>query len=414
MLITEEQLLEKLAQRLCSAERVSVAVAWAGPGHALTQILRFAQDAPNRVRAIVGISGNATYPRALQDLNAKTQLRIPQSYPLFHPKLFLFHRLHETTAWVGSANLTRCGFEQNAELVSEVADDGSFSAWFEQRWAALESDPTETIKRYVQGWRPPAPPVVNRVALGRKVDDQEFGHLLRNVSDWQSFVAALKTANVYWNDKLGVSVDGETSSWLNTANLGNEIIRRESWNDLSKTDYQLLMGIERTEEDGVAGYALLGSMRGAGYAKNVFNSASPGNLAIREKIRAALQPVLSASATNFPQAASDFLDATDDLQGFSGGVATRLLTLARPDLAVTVNNGSREGLAAWSGLSATGISRAPRGPRAASYLSLLDFLALQPWYANPEPSGVYERSLANARAALLDCLVYRDQSEPRT
>lgn len=46
------------------------------------------------------------------------------------------------------------------------------------------------------------------------------------------------------------------------------------------------------------------------------------------------------------------------------------------------------------------------GPRARSYADLLAFLARQDWYSNPTPNGRYEQTLANARGALLDCLVY--------
>lgn len=406
MLITEDRLLDTLEENLASAHRLDVAVAWAGPGKALSLVLDFARKMPEGVRAIVGISGNATYPRALQDLHALTQLRVPDSYPLFHPKLFLFHKKDRVTAWVGSANLTRCGFEQNSELVSEIVDDGSFVRWFEDRWAGLKSDPSEIIKRYTNGWRPPAPPAGKGGATGTEVSDHQFGQLLQKVSDWKSFVDALRIANRYWTAKYGFSVDGESSSWLNTITLGNEIVRRESWKDLSKNDYQLLMGIEVNVEGVTAGYGLLGSMRGAGDAKNVFNEASPQNLKTREKIRVALQPVLQAEAAEFPERAVDFIRTMAGLQGFSGGVATRLLALARPDLAVSVNKGSRNALATWSGLPATSLNKASNGTRASSYGSLLDFLGEQPWYASPEPRGVYERTLANARAALLDSLVY--------
>lgn len=409
MILTTDNLLERLEHNLASTERLDVAVAWAGPGKAVTRVLDFARDNPNRVRLIVGISGNATYPRTLSDLHSLAQLRLPLTYPLFHPKVFIFQQKDRTVAWVGSANLTRCGFEQNSELVSEVIDDGSVARWFEDEWAVLGADPSHAIEQYTSGWRPPAPPAGQEGAAdasGTKVSDQRFGQLLQNVSDWRSFVAALRVANGYWQRRHGFSVDGETSSRLNTITLGNEIVRRESWRDLSKNDYQLLMGIEVKVEGVSSCYGLLGSMRGAGDAKNVFNEASPQNLRTREEIRRALRPVLGATAAEFPEAAVEFIRRTDALQGFSGGVATRLLALARPDLAVTVNNGSRKRLAAWSGLPATALSKPPSGPRAASYGSLLRFLAQQSWYANPEPRGAYERSLANARAALLDCLVY--------
>lgn len=410
MLLTEETLLAALEESLASADTVDVAVAWAGPGKAISRILEFARHSPGRLRAIVGIAGNATHPRVLKDLHGCAELRIPSSSPLFHPKLFLFRKGAKATAWVGSANLTRCGFEQNSELVSVVADDGSYTRWFDGRWQALNPDPRETIKRYAAVWKPPSRPLagegIGADPMAEPIGHNEFQRLLGSVSDWSSFVQALKVASAYWNGRYGFTVDGEVRSWLNTVTLGNEIVRRRTWGDLSKLDYQLLMGIE-VDVDGVsAGYGLLGSMKGAGDAKNIFNEASPQNLLIRERIRTALQPVIDAEVSTFRAAALDFIRTVEGFQGFSGGVATRLLALARPDLAVSVNKGSRDVLSAWSNLPKTALSKSSSGKRGTSYASLLDFLAKQEWYENPTPRGTYERGLADARAALLDCLVY--------
>lgn len=410
MLLTEDTLLAALEESLASADAVDLAVAWAGPGKAVARILEFARRSPGRLRAIVGIAGNATYPRVLQDLHGSAELRIPSSNPLFHPKLFLFRKGSQATVWVGSANLTRCGFEQNAELVSVVVDDGSYKRWFDGWWRSLEPDPSEIIKRYTAAWKPPTRPAEGERKSAEPgavpIAKQQFQQLIGSVSDWSSFASALKRASAYWNERYGFTVDGEFRSWLNTVTLGNEIVRRPSWGDLSKHDYQILMGIE-VDIDGVsAGYGLLGSMKGAGDAKNVFNEASAENLRIRERIRAALQPGITADASAFPKAALDFIGTVEDLRGFSGGVATRLLALARPDLAVSVNKGSRDALSAWSGVPKTALSKSSGGKRGASYASLLDFLADQGWYANPTPKGTRERGMADARAALLDCLVY--------
>lgn len=71
-----------------------------------------------------------------------------------------------------------------------------------------------------------------------------------------------------------------------------------------------------------------------------------------------------------------------------------------------MNNGSRPGLAELSGLPRSALSNVPGGPRARSYADLLAFLSTKEWYRHPKPANRYEQTLANARAALLDCLVY--------
>ena len=406
MILTQDLLLERLGVLLNISERVDIAVAWSSPSDSLSLITAFAKAGPKRLRSIVGISGNSTHPVALRDLSNHGLLRIPKISPLFHPKLFLFHRGGGTTVWIGSANLSRCGFQQNTELVSEFEDDGTAAAWFEQAWNGLDEDPSGAIEEYERTWKPVGW-TPKRPAGAKAPSEDEFRRIASQVSDWPSFVDALGYAGRYWMTYFGSSVDGETSSWLNTITLGNALMRRDSWNRLTKDDYRVIMGIE-TKVNGVeAAYGLLGSMRGAGDAKKVFNVKSKTNLETREEIRVALQPVLRASPEAFPDAAITFIRSVTGIRGFGGAIATRLLALARPDLAVSVNSGSQDGLAALSGLPAGSLNKAPDGPRGHSYADLLEFLATHPWYFSPTPRNAYERTLANARAALFDCLVYR-------
>jgi HKD family nuclease len=407
MFLTQDQLLDRLDLHLTTADRVDIAVAWASPGRAFSKLLSFTKAKPDGLRAIVGISGNSTHPQALRDLNKYASLKIPDSNPLFHPKLFIFYQGDKATVWIGSANLSRPGFEQNTELVSEGRDDGSAATWFDKLWKGLDGDPSEKIKEYAREWKPAGSFPRNPVGSEKPPSERAFQNLAQGISDWGSFVEALTTANRYWGPRIGFSVDGEFSSWLNTITLGHAIVVRDNWAELSKDDYRLLMGLDTSVDDVGSGYGLLGSMRGAGNAKNIFNRDSKTNLAVREKIRRALQPALRASLADFPAAAANFIRSVEHIGGFSGAIATRLLALARPDLAVSVNRGSRDGLAALSGLPPTSLNKAPTGPRARSYVDLVHFLAQQPWYVNPTPANAYETALANSRAALLDCLVYR-------
>src|SRR5580698_508881 len=100
MLLTQEEIIARLATRLDGANRIDIAVAWASPGAALDCVIRFAKKNAGRLRSIVGISGNSTHPEALRDLHKFGQLRIPEDSPLFHPKVFLFHGRRGTVVWV--------------------------------------------------------------------------------------------------------------------------------------------------------------------------------------------------------------------------------------------------------------------------------------------------------------------------
>ncbi|KQU01825.1 hypothetical protein ASG60_18420 [Methylobacterium sp. Leaf469] len=404
MFLTQEQLLLRLKEHLGTAERVDIATAWMSFGAAFSLLHAFAKARPHALRAIVGTAGTTTHPRALRLIQQSAQLRLPNSHPLFHPKLIIFHRPEGTVVWIGSANLTRCGFEQNTEIVAELPDEGATArAWFDDTWDALEKDCSPRLDQYEANWKP-APSGQGADPTPTLSEDALWG-LAQGLTDWSSFVHAIKLANPVWQRKFGCTVDGEMSSWLNTIALGMEITRRESWDDLSDVDYHVLLGI-KDDADDIMGYGLLGSMQGAGQVKTTFLKDTAAHRTVRERVRSLLQGAIHASDAEFTEAAVAFLRQISDLDRFGPAVATRLLALARPDRAVSVNNGSRPGLAALSGLPRSALSNVPTGPRAKSYADLLAFLATKDWYRQPKPVNRYEQTLANARAALLDCLVY--------
>ena len=408
MLLTDESLMSRLEQLLSQSISVDVAVAWATPGKALERLLTFGRTNPGALRSIVGIWGTATEPSALQQLAKAGQLRIPEKTPLFHPKLFLFRKADQLVGWVGSANLTRSGFQQNTELAYEFADDGSGRSWFEERWESLDPDPWPAIKQYVK-WRPPNSAKPAQKPSDRSaISETDFYSIAGRVSDWSSFVSAIREANDYWPHRAGVSVDGDSASWLNTIALGHELILRDSWDDLTEQDYRLLMGIKVKSDANTVGYGLLGSMKGAGYAKKVFHKDTPQNLELRGRILEALHSLLSVDPAQFPEKAAQFIQLLNTFDGFSGGIATRFLAITRPDLAISVNNGSSPGIAALTQLPASSLSKGPTASgRGRSYLDLLGFFRNMEWYANPQPTNTYERALSDARAALFDCLVYK-------
>jgi len=87
-----------------------------------------------------------------------------------------------------------------------------------------------------------------------------------------------------------------------------------------------------------------------------------------------------------------------EIDGIATAFATRLLTRARPDLFVVVNNQSRPWLREVTGLKLAGKHRMYRG--------LIGWVAGQLWHASAAPADPGERGMWDARAALLDCFAY--------
>ncbi len=403
MLLTRDTLIERLDELLEKSHRIDLAVAWATDCNALARLCKFAKNG-GAFRAIVGILGNATHPNALRNIQRCAQLRIA-SGALFHPKFYLFHQPHNRLGWIGSANLTRPGFEQNEELIYEFSDDdGTASQWFDGFWTLLDKDCSRRLDEYESGWQPPSPPP-RSLRAPPPGDHEEFYRVAGNITDWPSFVAAIDQANEYWSDLWNRDdpVTGDTHSWLNTITLGRAVMHREDWSELSQEDFHLMLG------RGYWGYGLLGAMGGAGLANNVFNEATRENLSTRRRIRQALQPVIDASDAQFAEAACAFIAELGGVHGFAGAVATRFLALARPDRAISVNNGSRERLSQLTKLPKNTLGHAPHG-HARSYMDVLGWFEHRDrdWYSRPAPKNARERLLASNRAALFDAFVYEE------
>jgi hypothetical protein len=404
VLLTQETLLGRLEELVESAMAIDLATAWASPGQAMDIVIKRAGAVP--LRAIVGIAGWATHPSALRRFAEAGEVRIPTKAPLFHAKVVLFHLPDNTIAWIGSANLTRSGYQQNLEIMLEIGQSDEIREWFNNVWASLPEESDDVIDKYGREWRPE---MAFQEPVATLVEDGPCPrHLspLPDGADWEAFVQAIDAAKRFWKGQ-GVhwSVDGEGASWLTTINLGNSILKRSDLSNLTYLEYRILLGIELKDDH--AGYGLLGSMRGAGKAKGAFNPANE-SAGVRNNVRRLLQPVIDSGFDGFPDAASEFIEMTSEFNGFSGGVATRLIALARPDLGVSVNKGSKRMLERYSGIPASALSK-PRRPRAAgSYAGLLEHLQAQPWYRSPEPRSSYEQMLSNCRGALLDAIAYGD------
>ena len=400
LLITQVEMLERLRKHVAKSEAIDIATAWASPGEAVDIIL----GSSAKIRAIIGTTGSSTHPTILQCFNKAGQLRIPAESPLFHAKMILFHSRKTTTAWVGSANLTNGGYAANLEIMFEHEDDGASLKWFNSVWGDLILDPTDQINIYEKYWTQyKRTNHLSTVQSDIRKNDNNYSSLLDSIDSWESFVDAIKTADNYWrSEDANFSVFGDTVSWLETALLGNAIIKFADFGTIGKHEFHVLMGIQ-TEG---TGYGLLGSMGGAGYAKQIFNTKTPETLSARRDIQRYLKPVLESSFDDFPEVTSEFIESVSSIRGISGSVATRLITLARPDLGVSVNKGSKNKLSRYAVLPKGTLSKPEKIGRTGSYADLIRFLQTQPWYYAPRPKNQFEKSLADNRAALLDSLAY--------
>ena len=212
---------------------------------------------------------------------------------------------------------------------------------------------------------------------------------------WSDYWQALQECDRWWkHDPCSkFSVLARDWSWCGTIRKLGDLVRKD-WSDLAESDQKRLLGLQ---QDGEEEWALLGRMRPPAL-RAVF-----GNDGNRARIENAVKWVSDASADDFPRVA---MDAYQEIQArnIRIGVATRLLTLARPDRLVSLNKASAKGLATFAHVSSASLLE-----QAENYVELLSRIYDTQWFRATEPPVHHplEREVWSMRVALLDSFVYR-------
>ena len=210
---------------------------------------------------------------------------------------------------------------------------------------------------------------------------------------WNDYMNALKQQDDWWqyHSSHSLMVLGKKKGYQRTISILGRVIRR-NWADHTEQDQERLLGMT-PEADG---WPLLGGMRNRAH-KQVFK-----NKTNRKRIEAAIRRVIAAQYGDdaFLKVVIKAYREMRLIDGVGRGVASRLLTLARPDRCVSVNGGSECGLAAAFGLKPTTLGEE------SNYERLLCRMYQRRWFWAPEPKDAFEREIWSMRAALIDCFVY--------
>ena len=393
---------------LSTASAVDIATAWATPGEHL-RALHAAANRGVKVRAIVGISGNATHPDALEELSSITagDLRIvPKGNHLFHPKLYLFERPRNgivvRQVWIGSANLTRAGFgghsNANEEIVLEV-DPGdradALADWFQERWdrCRMDSPVSEVIRRYTEDWkRSPPHRHVRQITSGSVSDPRDLleddAHRPLSLEGYRQ---ALSECEQHLRDEgRGWTIlDPQGRSYMRVISDRRKLLLgEERWSELDVDSQKRLKGSYRRKD--LKWWGLTGTMGRKNW---------PAVRQNERKIRTSLNAVRQAHEDDFPDIAVDAMRALLDIDNVGYGTATLLLTLARPDRLLSLNTRSQKGYGALSRMSPSTLGEPEH------YRRLLRWLYQQRWYKDGPPTNAALVRIWRFRAALVDAFV---------
>ena len=386
MLINSKNIVVRFKENLRWATRLDLVSAWATEHKGLSILEEEYNKQALQVRAIIGLWNHLTEPEALRRLNQLGELRLAKDRH-FHPKVYLFTRQGRACAWVGSANFTAGGFQNNEEAIFESEDTHSVSAWFDILWnkcGHLEQDTIDSYKDDYEKTRKYA-------RVKPKNGKTKPIELLEGVKDWGSYVNAVRECDIWWSNRSNFSVLGESDSWLHTIDILHDIIAHKNLKTLEDSEKRRVLGLS------LDSWALLGKMRQSSMG-TVFGINA-------DNIQRILRKVATAENDAFPDLAFISYEEIRKFSGIGQGIATRLLSLARPDRFVSVNGGSLKFLARFAGLKPSTLGKPD------NYRKLLEYAYDQSWFQASEPKHGFEASIWRMRIALLDCFVYSHKNK---
>lgn len=388
-IITDTESLFAALQMLTRTSTIiDLCVAWATSSDGQARHWK-ALDLGNVRRAVVGTAFAQTEPATLEKLAKKSdRLRLMiNSDGTFHPKVIFGRNGDQVRAIVGSANFTTAAYTSNTELsvllegTSHDPDLLAIETYIEEQWQRGAELTDEWLAEYVLTWKAAKRQriVVPRAKL-------EVGSLIDLEMPWSTYVELIRKQE---GRKLGngtpIRVTGSSPSYMEELHLAQAVFRREPrFENLTRDERNLLMGV------GSASSGFLGSMKPAGYARGLVGSEP-------EKIGKSLDRLPLDGPVTLAEAA-DLLNELTQLKGVKIGVATRFFAVKRPDLFVSVNNGSNPQLAKLLG--------GREVTTAQQYIALLGAIWATEWHRSSRPADAQEAALWERRAALLDAALY--------
>jgi hypothetical protein len=399
------QIERELIRLMRKYHRYDWAVAWAGSGFSAADELLRHRDRIGRI--CVGLHFYQTHPDFLRAHCSDEKVRfVLATDGVFHPKIFYF--ANEDGHWeaiVGSANFTSGGLGSNSEAAILVTDQDEGADAFQSQFAELLNRywdagtllSTEQISAYSEMWQRRAP-LLRRLA-GR------FGQMRNRTADdggkaptatplllqtWQAYYQSIRD-DKYETSMGRLAVLTATRKWFSERSFS------EMDSDTRKKVAGFYVGEDRSVD-----WLLFGSMKGAGYFKNVVIENEP-------ELSSALDAIPSSgpvSRDHYLHYVEKFKAAFGTRRGGGDGsvaTATRVLAMKRPDYFVCIDSKNRSALCRAFGVR--------QSIDLQDYWdSLCERIYEAAWWDSPRPSDLTEKEFWHGRVAFLDALFYVPES----
>lgn len=368
------------------ADTVQIAYAWASTSEGRAEHWR-RLDVSKITRAVIGTQFAQTEPWVLRELDkVPNRLRVAiSSEGTFHPKVTIGRCGKEVRVVLGSSNLTAAGLSTNTELnvlLEAPSSDQEIErlvGFVRAAWAAGEPLDSKWLAEYEVAWkrRPRAAGLVPQSGLElHSVESLDVG--------WEQYVdLILKQENRKVSSTFRISVLGDGISYLSEFNSVRAAFASNArFQDMSLDERRRTIGMGDAS-------GLLGTMQAAGDGKKVV-------LSHPDRIGRYLDELPIKGEVSETQVAA-LMDGMTAIKGVSIGVASRLLVAKRPDIFISVNNGSRPALGRIMGRNITTVRH---------YIEVLRVLWSMPWFKSLRPLGAKEQIVWDHRVAILDAALY--------
>lgn len=396
LISTNKDLEETLSRLIDSYHNIAFAVAWAS---ADTYVFKLLINNKYRIRkSVIGIHFYQTHPDVLDAfLNSKSVRFLLQPTGVFHPKIYLFWS-EDPLNWealVGSANLTAGALNINSEVVLLVSssDEGSkplfkkMKLLIEKYWAAAEQINRDRASRYRLTWERQQDPL-------RRLSGQ-YGKTDPPKSPLDSSVMSMSWNEFYQEVRRDVNhMYKGRCEFLQF--VRSQFTRHRSFASMDDDVRRTIAGLRNELNDK---WGWFGSMTGNGYFYQAVNQNNT-HLAMALDIIPMQGPVIRSNYYNY---ISELKNAFP-VNRLGIAVASRLLSMKRPDYFLCVNSQNRRELCKDIGIRQTDMSYERY------WEELVQRILDSPWWNSPRPRTKQQRSVWEGRAAMLDAIFYRPPS----
>ena len=387
-----QELRNHLRDLVIGSTKIDIASAWVSASATL-QLLN-SDGTRAKVRIVVGVGGYNTDPVVLKKLDSRSNIELKihgtaTSTPLFHPKLYSFQQAHFVRMIIGSMNLTKAGATQNIEsMLSITCKKEQIDQEFERFWNSPDVVPFASFDLRDYDVKRRTVLAAVKAANATDVLDADVAESAESrveinalKEDWSAFLKGLK------NSQNGID------DYRTVLGVRQQLIGRDWSRDFTKTELAIMFGLPP--------YCAFGHLSALNRNQSKFQG--PENLIKRQQIGNGLKAAAKLTHFNAP-IVEGIVRQLLEVPFCKAALTTRLLVLARPDFFVVVNVKSFEGLQDLYGLKGTNLDFS-----ASNYIKLLQQIHSTGWYRSPEPQDAFEREVWQARASLVDALVYREK-----